>query len=75
MKIGEAPIENMGSMGAVGRYHVPLRSPFVKILERLDKTTTNADCHKMEVYATNYTMGLEGLCPMLLVFGALPRPI
>lgn len=28
----------------------------------------------MAVYAVNGTMGAEGLCTILLVFGALPRP-
>lgn len=28
----------------------------------------------MEVFALNATVGIEGLCPILLVFGALQRP-
>lgn len=34
----------------------------------------DAECLQMSVYAANATMGPEGLFPMLLVFGALPRP-
>lgn len=57
------------------RYHAPLRSAFNKIRESTDKSEANDhECLKMAFYAVNSTMGPEGLVPMLLVFGALPRP-
>ena len=71
----EAPIETPGAIGVVERYHAPLRSAYTKIRQTLSKGDTNDhECLKMAVYANNSTMGPEGLCPMLLVFGALPRP-
>ena len=73
--LNEAPIENPGSIGLVERYHAPLRCAFAKLRETLEKNIVNdADCLQMAVFATNATMGPEGLCPMLLVFGAMPRP-
>lgn len=75
IRVEEAPVENPGTMGIVERYHAPLRSAYTKIRDTLDKSTTDAECLQMAVYATNFTIGPEGLCPMLLVFGALPRPI
>ena len=71
----EAPIETPGSIGIVERYHAPLRKAYTKIRQDLlKKDCSDQDCLKMAVYACNATMGPEGLCPMLLVFGALPRP-
>ena len=71
----EAPIESPGSIGIVERYHAPLRSAYVKLRQTLSKGDVRDDeCLRMAVYATNCTMGPEGLVPMLLVFGALPRP-
>lgn len=34
---------------------------------------TNADFLRMAYFALNSTVGPERLCPMLLVFGAIPR--
>ena len=71
----EAPIENPGSIGLVERYHAPLRKAYVKLRETLSRTNaTDQECLQAAVYAANATIGPEGLCPMLLVFGALPRP-
>lgn len=70
----EAPIENLGSIGTVERYHGPLRAVYMKIRSEMDSKTTNDECLKMAMYAVNSTIGLEGLCPILLVFGAMPRP-
>lgn len=71
----EAPIETPGSIGIVERYHAPLRMAFTKLREDLRKDeATDDECLQLAVYACNATMGPEGLCPMLLVFGALPRP-
>lgn len=75
IQLEEAPIESPGSIGIVERYHAPLRRAYKTLRESLNKEdTSDADCLRMAVYASNATMGPEGLCPMLLVFGALPRP-
>ena len=75
IELKEAPIENPGSIGTVERYHAPLRRAYNKIRQSLDKgNTTNAECLQMAVYSNNTTIGPEGLCPMLLVYGAFPRP-
>lgn len=70
----EAPIENPGSIGIVERYHAPLRAAHKKIRASLDRSTSDAECLQMNTYAMNSIIGPEGLCPMMLVFGALPRP-
>ena len=71
----EAPIENPGTIGVVERYHAPLKRAYLKIRATLTKPDANDDeCLQMAIYASNTTIGPEGLCPMLLVFGALPRP-
>ena len=70
----EAPIENPGSIGVVERYHAPLKKAYLKLRQTLQKgDTSDAECLQMAVYAANATIGPEGLCPMLLVFGAMPR--
>lgn len=74
IKILEAPIESPSTMSHVERYHVPLRSAYNKIRESLDRSESNADCLQLAVKATIDTIGPEGLCPTLLVFGTLPRP-
>ena len=74
IKIREAPIETPGSIGIVERYHTPLRRAYLTIRESFDKTTTNDDCLLMATFSVNNVIGPEGLCPMLLVYGALPRP-
>lgn len=57
------------------RYHAPLRSAFNKIRATMDrKEAKEEECLKLAVYAVNSVMGPEGLTPILLVFGALPRP-
>lgn len=72
----KAPIENPGTIGLVERYHTPLRRSFNTIREMFNmKEVSDDECLHMAVYANNVTIGPEGLCPMLLVFGALPKPL
>lgn len=69
----EAPIESPSTMSHVERYHGPLRRAYLKIRESLPRRETDADCLQLAVKSMNDTVGPEGLCPTLLVFGALPR--
>lgn len=72
----KAPIENPGTIGLVERYHAPLRRAFDTIRATFTRAEASDDeCLHMAVYANNVTIGPEGLCPMLLVFGALPKPL
>lgn len=32
------------------------------------------ECLEMAVFAVNSSIGPEGVCPMLMVFGAIPNP-
>lgn len=53
----------------------PLRKAYFKIRQSNDrKKISDEECLKLAVYAVNTTMGPEGITPMLLVFGAFPRP-
>lgn len=70
----EAPIETPGAIGTVERYHAPLRLAFEKIRRDLGRDVADHECLRMAVFAVNSTIGPEGLCPILLVFGAIPRP-
>ena len=70
----EAPIESPNSMSHVERYHAPLRAAYEKIRDSLPKSETDADCLQMAIKSVNDTIGPEGLCPTLLVYGAIPRP-
>lgn len=70
----QAPIESPTSMSHVERYHGPLRTAFLKIRDALSTSDSDNECLQMAVKAVNDTVGPEGLCPTLLVFGALPRP-
>lgn len=76
ISIDEAPIETPGAIGLVERYHAPLRSSYRKIRSSMsNQEASDNECLRMATYAINSTMGTEGLVPILLVFGALPRPV
>lgn len=70
----EAGIENPGALGTFQRYHAPRRSTFLKIRAELGRETTARYCLQLAVFSVIATIGTEGLCPMLLVFGVIPRP-
>lgn len=74
IRLLEAPIENPGSIGMVERYHAPLRASFNKIKEDIGADITDKQALEMDVYTINATIGPEGLCPSLLVYGAIPLP-
>lgn len=75
MKMRERPIETPGAIGVVEPYHGPLRAYFKKTRETLSgDQATDDEGVQMAVFSLNSTMGPKGLVPMLLVFGALPRP-
>lgn len=69
----EAPIETPGSIGTVERYHPPLPAAFTKIWDEVGRYMNEVECMRMAVYSVNATIGPEGLCAMVLVFGTLPR--
>ncbi|CDF37987.1 unnamed protein product [Chondrus crispus] len=68
-----APIESPSTMSHVERYHAPLRAALKKIRDSLPTSESDSDCLQMALKAVNDTIGPEGLCPTLLVYGALPR--
>lgn len=73
--LDEAPIENSGSIGVVEWYQEPLSCAYTKLYQSLHKgETTYAKFLKMAVYSNDATVGPEGLCPMILVFGEITRP-
>ena len=70
----EAPIECPNSLSHVERYHGPLRL----VYEKLESQVLDAskDEHlQMAVSCMNNTMGPEGLCPTLCVFGVMPKQV
>ena len=69
-----APVESPSTMSHVERYHAPLRSAYTKIRESLPRSESDAECLQMAIKSVNDTIGPEGLCPSMLVFGSLPRP-
>ena len=68
----EAPIESPSTMSHVERYHAPLRASYEKL--RMSTNCSDSELLQMAVRCVNQTVGPEGLCPALLVFGCLPRP-
>ena len=69
----EAPVECPNAMSHVERYHGPLRHAYLKLEASLPKSSA-ADLLQTAVFCVNSTVGPEGLCPMLCVFGAMPHP-
>lgn len=69
----EYPIENPGTIGIVERYHEHLRAAYNRVRADMGRQTTDQECLKMGTIAVHYTLGSEGLCHILLVFGAIPR--
>lgn len=69
-----SPSESPGTIGIIKRYHATLRVSFTRISSDMDECVSDQDCLKMAVFALNSTIGREVLCPMLLVFGSIPRP-
>ena len=66
----QAPVETPETMSHAERYHGPLRSAYKK----LEPSESASDLLQAAVKCVNDTVGPEGLCPTLLVFGALPKP-
>ena len=69
----EAPVESPSTMSHVERYHGPLRTAFIKLRNEIS-FLPKEDILQMAVYCVNNTVGPEGLCPTLCVFGAIPSP-
>ena len=67
------PIESPHSISHVERYHSPLRAAFNKIRSDLPRSEFDKECLEMAIKSVNDTIGPEGLCPTLLVYGAIPR--
>lgn len=70
----EAPIDSPGTRGIVERFPDPLFQAFYRIRQDMDQTKTDYDCLRMAIFAENRTVGREGLCPIIMVFGAIPMP-
>lgn len=68
--LDEEPIETPGAIGLSERSN----TAYVKHIGTLERTTCDQDWLQMAVFVANSTIGPEGLCTMLLVFGSLPRP-
>lgn len=69
----EALVENPGEIGTVERYHEPLIASYFKFRMDLCKGTSHAECLQLAVFAVSDQMGPDGVCPILLVYGVLPR--
>jgi len=73
IKIIDCPIESPASMSHVERYHGPLRTAYEKLAHDLQGETKDR-LLQMAVHCVNNTVGPEGFCPTMCVFGAMPRP-
>lgn len=71
--IEQEPIENPALMSHVERYHAPQRIAFERISKDLPDERPH-DVLQMALHCVSSTVGPEGLCPTLCVFGAIPRP-
>lgn len=70
----QAPIESPSTMSHVELYHGPFRTAYLKIRAEMPRAETDADSLQMAVKALNDSIGPEGLCPTLLVYGTNTRP-
>lgn len=69
----EARIESLSTMSHSERYHGPLRVTYTKIRDSMPRAETDADCLQLAVKCLNDTVGPEGLCPAVLVYGTIPK--
>jgi len=69
IKVKEVPVEAHNSIGKVEWYHTPLCCTYEIISSEL-KDASKELILQMAVKAVNNSTGLDGLIPMLLVFGA-----
>lgn len=74
IKLREELVEKSVEIATLERYNAPLRAAFEKIRMDVDNSISKTELLRMEVLPTNCAVGLEGLCPIFLVFGAIPRP-
>ena len=74
IEVIQAPVESPATMTHVERYHAPLRAAYNKIRDDLPRSETDEECLQLAVKCVNDTVGPEGLCPTLLVYGTIPRP-
>lgn len=74
MKLDEAPIESLESIGMFERYHAPLRLAYSRIQMDCDRHVSDQECLELAVFAINCTVEPACLCPILLVYRAVPRP-
>lgn len=69
-----APVETLNAIGTVEGYYAPLRPAYKKVREKAGRDASGAEFLELALFAANWTMRPEGLCPMPLLFGAIPRP-
>lgn len=74
IRLIEVPVESPGTIGIVESYNAPLRAAYEKIRDDLGHETTDEQFLEMAVHVINCTMGPEGICPAVMVFGTIPRP-
>lgn len=74
VNLPEIAVENPGSTGSVERYVENLLAAFLKILAELGRGTSDKHCIQLSVHDVKVTIGPEGFCELLLVFGVLLRP-
>jgi len=73
VQIIECPIESPATMSHVERYHGPLRAAYEKLKHDLSGESKES-LLQMAVHCVNNTVGPEGFCPTMCVFGAMPKP-
>lgn len=61
-------------MSHVERYHEHIRKAYLKSRKSLPRCETDSYCLKMTFNSVNNSIGPEGLCPTVLVFGAIHLP-
>lgn len=73
IRISEAPIETSGAISVMESYHSPLSATYEKIGKEMSRDHTDSECLKMPLFDINTTIRPAELCPMLLMFGVIPR--
>lgn len=74
IQLTAALLHDPSTICIVERYDAPLRAAYYLIQMYVGHATCADDCLAMDVHAVNPTFERDGLCPNILMFGAIPCP-
>lgn len=73
VRLDKVPIVTPGDNDAVERYHAPLISAYKRVCIVTDRRPGDKEYQQLILIGIKSTVGSEGRCLALLVFGAIQR--